>query len=126
MFFLLRMGFWFCVMMLVLPLGLESKGDGPSAKDRASIDALAALAAAGATVSDVGGFCGRQPEACQIGQQALQIVGERARNGVTALTGYMAPDKDPAPASTGTTVSPVGLSTLSAADRKPAWRAPGA
>lgn len=126
MFFLLRMGFWLGVMLLVLPLGLDSKGDGVSDKDRASIDALAALAAAGATVSDVGGFCGRQPEACQVGQQALQIVGERARNGVTALTGYMAQDKDAAPASTGTAVSPVGRNTLSAADRKPAWRAPGA
>ena len=61
MFFLLRMSFWLCVLLLVLPLGLDGKSDGPDAKDRASIDAMAALAAAGATVSDVGGFCVAQP-----------------------------------------------------------------
>lgn len=127
MFFLVRCAFWVGLLLLVLPLGLDGAEEGPSAKDRASIDALSALAAAGATVSDVGGFCGRQPQACEVGQQALAIVGERARNGASALTEYLAgDDKASTTASAGATAHPVSRGTLSAADKKPAWRNPGA
>lgn len=126
MFFLLRMSFWLCVLLLVLPLGLDGKSDGPDAKDHASIDAMAALAAAGATVSDVGGFCARNPDACVVGQQALQLVGERARNGASALTEYFGRDAVGTPVSTGATAHPVSRGTLTAADRKPVWRSPGA
>lgn len=129
MFFLIRCGFWLSVLLLVLPLGLDGKNEGPSASDRKAIDAMAALAAAGATVSDVGGFCARQPGACDVGQQAIAIVGERARNGASAIGEYFARDGKPAaaaPATTGATANPVSRGTLTAADRKPAWRVPGA
>ncbi|WP_020180474.1 DUF5330 domain-containing protein [Methylopila sp. M107] len=141
MFFLIRTAFWVSLLLLVLPFGGDGKSGGPSSKDRASIDALSAMAAAGATVSDVGGFCSRQPEACTVGGQALKIVGERAREGATALTGYFAAGAKDAPTAaidlkTGAAAksadksagqvmpASAGRQTLSPSDRKPAWRGP--
>ncbi|RXF72903.1 DUF5330 domain-containing protein [Hansschlegelia zhihuaiae] len=128
MFFLLRTAFWLSVLMLVLPFGGDPKGEGPNAKDRASIDAMSALAAAGATVSDVSGFCGRQPTACDVGAQALKLVGERAMSGAAAVQDYLAGDAEQArPVVTGSTPSASAASgTLTPADRKPAWRGPAA
>ncbi|PZQ17004.1 MAG: hypothetical protein DI565_06350 [Ancylobacter novellus] len=125
MFFLLRIAFWVCLLLMFLPFGSNLKSDGPGAQDRASIDAMAALAAAGATISDVGGFCTRQPGACDVGQQALKIVGERAAAGAQAVQNYLASDSAPAkPAASAPAATSRG--TLSAADRKPAWRDPSA
>ncbi|MBB3971896.1 DUF5330 domain-containing protein [Hansschlegelia beijingensis] len=121
MFFLLRIAFWLCVLAVFLPIG-GGGGDGPNEKERASIDALSALAAAGATVSDVSGFCERQPDACAVGSQALKLVGERARSGAEMLTGYLS---DGASAPKATAASTAGTrDTLTATDRKPAWRGP--
>lgn len=123
MFFLLRSAFWLSVLLLVLPLG---GGDGPSDKDRASVDAMSALAAAGATVSDMTSFCERQPDACKIGSEALKVVGERAKNGAALLQDYLEGGEAVAPAAAGAS-APATRDTLTPADRKPAWRgaAPG-
>ena len=140
MFFLLRTAFWGSLLLLVLPFGGDTKSDGPSAKDRASIDAMSALAAAGATVSDVGGFCARQPDACTVGGQALKLVGERARESASALSGYLSSGEKDAPKAaadlkTGAVAKPSsrivpaiapGRQTLTPSDRKPGWRAPAA
>ncbi len=139
MFFLIRTAFWISLLLLVLPFGGATKGDGPTAQDKASIDAMSALAAAGATISDVTGFCSRQPDACAVGGQAIKMVGERAREGASAISDYLSqsPEREAAksaePVRTGTaarsaSAAPVatGRQTLTPADRKPAWRAPGA
>ncbi len=145
MFFLLRTAFWISLLLLVLPFGGDLKGEGPNAQDRASIDALSAVAAAGATISDVGGFCARQPDACAVGGQALKVVGEKARIGASALQDYFAKDAEPAAGRTAT-AKPVseggtsavnklapkavsttgGRQTLTPSDRKPGWRSPSA
>lgn len=127
MFFLLRTTFWISVLLLVLPLGGDPAGDGPSAKDRASIDAMSALAAAGATVSDVTGFCERQPAACDVGGQALKLVGERAMTGAAAIQDYLGRDAEAArPIPAGSTAPASQRGTLTPTDRKPAWRGPAA
>jgi len=121
MFFLLRVAFWLCVLAVFLPIG-GGRGDGPNDKERASIDAMSALAAAGATVADVSGFCARQPDACAVGSQALKLVGERARDGAEMLTDYLG---DGAAAPKAASPLPAGArDTLTATDRKPAWRGP--
>lgn len=131
MFFLLRCAFWVSVLLLVLPFGAQSSEDGPNARDRASIDTMSALAAAGATIADVGGFCSRQPEACAVGGEAIKLVGERAKTGAAALQTYLGHDtpapqsaaaRDSGPATVGSTDA--GRQTLTASDRKAAWRAP--
>lgn len=131
MFFLLRCAFWVSALLLVLPIGAHMADDGPNAKDRASIDTMSALAAAGATIADMGGFCSRQPEACAVGGEALKLVGERARTGAAALQTYLGQEtgapqpaavRDVGPATVGSTDA--GRQTLTASDRKPVWRAP--
>lgn len=142
MFFLIRTAFWISLLLLVLPFNGDPASDGPSAKDRASIDAMSALAAAGATVSDVGGFCERQPGACVVGAQALKIVGERAKMGASAIGDYLASDGKQAeadkPAAMPAAKQPLKVDarvtgsatssrqTLTPSDRKPAWRQPAA
>ncbi|MFC7053686.1 DUF5330 domain-containing protein [Hansschlegelia quercus] len=124
MFFLLRTAFWISLLLLFLPLGGVSK-DGPNADERASLDALSALAAAGATVSDVGSFCQRQPDACTVGSQALKIVGERASVGASMLQDYFGSDAKPSEVRAkpvSATAAPAGRDTLNPTDRKPAWR----
>jgi uncharacterized protein DUF5330 len=117
MFFLLRAAFWLSLMLLVLPLG---GGAAPDQRDRASLDALSALAAAGATVSDVGGFCGRQPDACAVGAQALKVVGERASVGATMIGDYLGAGA-PKPKPVAEPAAP-SRDTLTPVDRKPPWR----
>lgn len=123
MFFLIRTAFWISVLLLVLPLGGAFKGDGPSEQDRASIDTMAALAAAGATVHDVSGFCQRQPDACGVGAEALKLIGERARSGAAMLQDYLASDQ-PTASTASTGAGSASRDTLTPADRKPAWRGP--
>jgi hypothetical protein len=128
MFFLLRTAFWICVLLLVLPLGGEPAGDGPSVEERASIDAMSALAAAGAAVSDVTGFCERQPAACDVGGQALRLVGERAMTGAAAIQDYLGQDHVETGRALPAAAAPseARRGTLTPSDRKPAWRGPAA
>lgn len=123
MFFLLRTAFWVSVLLIVLPIGGGSH-DGPTDKEKASIDALSALAAAGATVSDMSGFCGRQPDACAVGSQALKVVGERAKDGAALIQDYLGKSAEgQAQRATPAAVqAPASRDTLTGSDRKPAWR----
>ena len=61
MFFLLRMAFWLGVVCVLLPNG----NTAPS--PQANIDATQAVTLASAAVSDMRGFCDRQPDACAVG-----------------------------------------------------------
>lgn len=128
MFFLLRTAFWLSIVLALLPTGSSQ----PKSKE-ASIGAIEAVSAAGAAMSDMSQFCGRQPEACVVGAQAASAFGQRAQAGakmvyeflsekmVPAETGSVTPAK--APGSAGTKAS---QQTLTPADREPAWRGPAA
>ncbi len=63
MFFLLRMAFWLCVVCVLLSSG------GRSTSPDAQIDASEAVTLASAAVSDMRGFCERQPDACVTGEK---------------------------------------------------------
>ena len=76
MFFLIRAGFWLTIVLAVLPSG----GTQQSAQ-AAKIDATDAVVAAGAAVSDMSGFCDRQPGACVVGAQTAVAIGQRAQAG---------------------------------------------
>ncbi|HET9247559.1 MAG TPA: DUF5330 domain-containing protein, partial [Xanthobacteraceae bacterium] len=62
--FLLRMAFWLTVILALLPSG----GSQPTPK--LNVSPLDAMWAAKATVTDMGSFCERQPDACTVGSQA--------------------------------------------------------
>lgn len=121
MFFLLRMAFWLTIVLAVLPTGSsQPQASAPQ------IDAAEAVVAAGAAVSDMSGFCDRQPDACKVGAQAAVAIGQRAQVGATMVydfihermtrieTGSVSEAKAP-PASPGS------QTTLKASDLEPAW-----
>ena len=84
MFFLLRTAFWLTLVLVLIPLGSEKTGEPDTA-----VDPVAAFAAAQATMSDLGGFCGRNPHACQTGGEALAAIGARARDGARIVYEFL-------------------------------------
>jgi hypothetical protein len=129
MFFLLRVAFWLTVVLALLPSG-RSQPDS----HRVGVGAADAVAAAGAAVSDVSGFCGRQPEACHIGGQAAVAIGQRAQEGAKMVYDFVSdhlargetaslPERQAAapravPAFSGS------QTTLTVPDLEPQWRGP--
>ncbi len=121
MFFLLRVAFWLSIVLVLLPSGkylAESKAP--------SIGAADAVSAATAAVSDMSGFCDRQPEACQVGGQAAVAFGQRAQAGARYLFDLL--HDSLGPAQTGSIPRagklPQSQHTLTPADIAPDWRAP--
>jgi Family of unknown function (DUF5330) len=75
MWFLVRLAFWFCVVLVLLPSG----GSQPDPKTQVS--AGEAISAAKAALSDLQQFCARQPDACSVGSSAAHTIGQRAQAG---------------------------------------------
>ena len=125
--FLLRMAFWLTVILALLPSG----GSQPTPK--LMVSAVDAMLAAKATVTDMGSFCERQPDACTVGSQAAVTIGHRAQAGAKMLYEYFnehigSHDVGAPNAGAGKTV-PLPTTrplqhTLSPADLAPAWRSP--
>jgi hypothetical protein len=139
MFFLLRMAFWLSVVVILLPTG-QSRSPAPGAR----ISAVEAVSAAGAAVSDLRQFCGRQPDACAVGSQAAVAFGHKAQASAKMLYEFLSEklvgDDGTATGSitarnaAGTVPLPVAApnrapgrnsqNTLTPADLAPAWRGP--
>ena len=73
MFFLIRMAFWFSLVLLALPLDTGSDASG-----QPSVGAIQALVAAREAVGDISGLCERKPEVCETGKSAIHTVTVRA------------------------------------------------
>ena len=129
--FLLRMAFWLCVVLVLLPSG----GTKPAPK--VEISAGDALSAARAAVSDAQKFCDRQPDACLFGSQAAVALGHRAQAGAKMIYKFLneqlgSSEIGPATTSSVSTVAAAvplpaarpSQHTLTAADMAPAWRGP--
>ena len=123
MFFLLRSMFWLSVVLVLLPSGKTQ----PSSTAPGAVETLSA---AGAALSDMTGFCNRQPEACLTGAQAAVAFGQRAQAGAKMVYEFL--HEKAAPADTGS-VRPKPATavkekpsqhTLTPVDLKPAWRGP--
>jgi hypothetical protein len=117
MFFLLRMAFWLCVVCVLLPSG--SKTTSPEAK----IDASEAVTLAGAAVSDVRGFCERQPDACVTGGKVAVAIGHKAEAGARTLYEFVSKLREKS-ASGEKAARPGSEGNLTPADMAPAWHAP--
>ena len=120
MFFLFRVCFWLGIVLVLLPSGdYQSKNAAPT------IGAADAIGAATAAVSDMSGFCQRQPEACEVGGQAAIAIGQRAQAGARLLFDVIS--EKMVPAQTGSVKAdrlPGSQDTLTDADRDLQWRAP--
>ena len=124
MFFLLRMAFWLGVVCVLLPSGTKS------ASPDANIDAKQAVTLASAAVSDVRGFCDRQPDACAVGGKVAVALGHKAEAGARTIyefiTATLSEKSVPAEKATAKVVdvSAPGRGTLTATDLQPVWHAP--
>lgn len=78
MFFMLRAAFWLTIVLALLPAdNRQPTARGPQIGE--------AFSAAGAAVSDVRHFCERQAEACEVGSQMAEMIGQRAQAGAKML-----------------------------------------
>lgn len=103
--FLLRMTFWFSLVLLALPLDTGKRGEGEQ-----PVGPFQALMAAREAVTDVAGICERKPGVCETGQAAIQTIAGRAREGVRLVMGEDGPDNAAATGSVTAAVpaEPVG------------------
>jgi Family of unknown function (DUF5330) len=80
MFFLLRMAFWLGLVLVLLP-----RDKTPESEKLPQVSVSDAVTAASAAVSDMGQFCKRQPQACEVGGQAATVIGVRAQEGARKI-----------------------------------------
>lgn len=90
MMFLIRMAFWFSLVLLLMPLDPAGSSSG--------VSPLQALFAAQEAISDAAGICERKPDVCETGKAAMQTIGVRAREGARIAMEML--DDGEAPAST--------------------------
>jgi hypothetical protein len=117
MFFLLRVAFWLSIVLILLPSGETSKH---------TPGAVEAVSAAGAAVSDLGQFCARQPDACEVGGKAAVALGERAQAGAKMVYDFLNDKRDDRRATGSVTqaASKTSQHTLTPSDLKPQWHGP--
>ena len=72
--FLIRMAFWFSLVLLALPLSV-----GPDEDGRESVGPIQALFAAREAVGDIAGICERKPDVCETGKSAMHTITVRAK-----------------------------------------------
>lgn len=126
MFFLLRMAFWLGVVCVLLPSGTKSTSTD------AQIGASEAVTIASAAVTDVRGFCERQPDACVTGGKVAVALGHKAEAGARTLYEFIAKLREKSAASDKTERSVMATGaqatgaqgTLTPTDLAPAFHAP--
>jgi len=119
MFFLLRMTFWLAAVCVLLSVVKSSAPD-------ARIDASQAVTLASAAVSDVRGFCERQPDACETGGKVAVALGHKAEAGARTILDFISKvrAKSASGEKLGKPASDASQGTLTSSDMAPAWRAP--
>ena len=86
MLFLLRTAFWLTLVLVLIPLGSDHESTNNRTVD---VDPVSAFLAAQATMSDIGGFCSRNPQACETGGNALSAIGSQARDGARIVYDFI-------------------------------------
>ncbi|SDQ88450.1 DUF5330 domain-containing protein [Pseudovibrio sp. Tun.PSC04-5.I4] len=86
MFFLLRTTFWIGLVLLLLPIGTGSDEDAPS------IGIVQVYMAAQSTFKDLGGFCDRNANACEMGGSVFTLVGLKAKEAARLTYNYLSDD----------------------------------
>ena len=108
--FLLRMAFWFSLVLLALPLGVGSDEDGHQ-----SVGPIQALFAAREAVGDIAGICERKPDVCETGKSAMYTITARAKE-TAKIAAAMLNDKSTEPGQAPDTSPDISLATGSVAE----------
>ena len=87
--FLIRMAFWFSLVLLALPLGV-----GPGEDGEQSVGPIQALFAAREAVGDIAGLCERKPDVCETGKSAMYTITVRAKE-TAKIAAAMIDDQQP-------------------------------
>ena len=123
--FLIKLAFWMTVVLVLLPSG------GAQPAPKVNVSAGEAISAAGAAVSDMKQFCGRQSDACAVGSQVAIAIGHRAQAGAKYLYEFLSEhvgshDAGPVVQAAGKSLPPGKPSqhTLTPTDLAPVWRGP--
>jgi hypothetical protein len=125
MFFLLRMAFWLGVVCVLLP-----SGGAKSTSQDAQIDTVQAMTLAGTAVSDMRGFCERNPDACVVGGKVAVAIGHKAEAGARTIYEFInaklaePAEKPAAKAVPASATGSVKQGTLTQGDMQPTWHAP--
>lgn len=119
MMFLLRTAFWLSVVIFLIPVDHAAEQQAQTARVQ-PIGAFEAASAAQATLSDMSGFCGRNPTACEIGGRVATTFMLKAQTGARLVYDFI--DRSLADKSGSTRVD---HGTLTSTDLAPAWRGPG-
>ena len=124
MFFLIRTAFWLSIVIMLLPTP-------DSMKTPDGVGAAKAVSAASATMSDMKQFCARQPEACEVGSQALTQFGHKAQASAKWVYDFLSEKlgtENTASVARQPKAAPSDLdlsqNTLTASDTAPAFRGP--
>ena len=124
MFFLLRMGFWLTIVLLLLP-GMPDMGTAGKTDGEPKVGAFEAMSAASSAVADAGGFCARQPQACAIGANLFGVLGERAAAGAQMAISYVTEQlMDQKRKAAARAAGSPADDTLTARDLSPEWQGP--
>ncbi len=101
--FLLRLGIWGIVVLMLLPIEAQDGANGET------VGAGEALGFVGGVIADTRGICDRRPELCETGAALVETLGVRAREGAKIAYEYLderfGDSRDPGPDRDLTTAS---------------------
>jgi hypothetical protein len=124
--FLIRTAFWLSLVIAFIPTG-ESNAPNPALADSGpQVSAIEALSAAQNTVSDLAGFCDRNPNTCETGSAALKVFGQKAQYGAMKIYELIAEaNSQTDPSAEHKTYARDGIDTLLQQDKDIPWQGPG-
>lgn len=139
--FLIRMAFWLCVLILLLPAEGPASNPQTSTETGARLNAVRVIDAARTTVSDFAGICERSPQVCDTGEAALDTFMRKARYGAGLVYELIYGTQEPATATSPLPPDTVGQpakwmppaqevmaprsqNTLRPSDLEPEWKGP--
>lgn len=131
--FLLRTAFWLAVVIMLIPVDDEVAREVAVVQGETPISTFEAVGAARQALDDVGGFCDRNPDVCDLGSRLGTTFALKARTGAEWVTAWL--DEELAapvpPATVGGVAAPAAgepapgavpvEGTLTPADRAPGW-----
>ncbi|OQP87389.1 hypothetical protein BTR14_05495 [Rhizobium rhizosphaerae] len=79
MWFLIKGGFWFALVLVLLPFLVP--GENKAGHDPAQVDMGATVSAATEALSYIGALCVQKPDVCEKGSETVTVLGQRARDG---------------------------------------------